>query len=55
MGMGIAGLMTGAGAGQGLEALIKQRLMEREMALREQQAQANDWYRQMMAGQRQQG
>jgi len=77
MGMGIAGLMTGAGAGQGLEALLKQRLMEREMALREQQAQAqqqqhaaelqmrgqenaatreaNDWYRQMMAGQRQQG
>lgn len=41
--MGIAGLMTGAGAAEGLQGLLKQRLLEREMALREQQAQqAND-------------
>lgn len=40
MGQGIAGLMTGAGAGEGLQALLKQRLLERQMALQEQQAQA---------------
>jgi hypothetical protein len=37
--MGIAGLMTGAGAAQGLEALIRQRLAEREMKNREVQVQ----------------
>lgn len=36
MGMGIAGLMRGAGAGEGLQTLLKQRLMERQMALAEQ-------------------
>ena len=42
MGLGIAGLMRGAGAGAGLQDLIKQRLLEREMALREQAQRASE-------------
>lgn len=45
MGFGIAGLMGAAGAGQGLQELLKQRLLEREMALREQTARENAAYR----------
>lgn len=41
MGMGFGPLMTGAGAAQGLQDLLKQRLLEREMALREK-AQADE-------------
>jgi len=40
--MGIAGLMTGAGAAEGLQQLIKNRLLEREMLLREQAQQSQD-------------
>jgi hypothetical protein len=39
--MGIRGLMTIAGVGQGLEAILRQRLAERELALREQQIKAD--------------
>ena len=50
MGMGIAALMTGAGAGAGLQQILKQRLLEREMALREQsQAQDVDYRNRALA------